>query len=38
MEGGKKNVIPVANSKDLAKKHHVKNHDNMERARLIIIA
>jgi hypothetical protein len=34
----KENVIPIVDSKDLAKKCHVKNHDNMERATLIIIA
>jgi hypothetical protein len=33
----KENVIPVADSKDLAKKHHVKNCNNMERATLILI-
>jgi hypothetical protein len=38
MEGGKKeNVIPVADSKDLAKKCNVKNHNNMERATLIVL-
>jgi hypothetical protein len=38
MEGGKKeNVIPVADSKDLAKKHYVKNHNNMDRATLIVL-
>ncbi len=34
----KENVIPVADSKDLAKKRHVKNCNNMERARLNVIA
>jgi hypothetical protein len=37
MEGGKKNIIPVADSKDLTKKCHIKNRNNMERATLIII-
>ncbi len=34
----KENVIPVVNSKDLAKKCRVKNRNNMERATLIVIA
>jgi hypothetical protein len=34
----KENVIPVADSKDLAKKRHVKNCHNTDRATLIVIA
>jgi hypothetical protein len=33
-----KKVIPVADSKDLAKNHHVEICNNMERATLIVIA
>ena len=34
----KENVIANADTKDLAKKRHVKNCNNIERATLIIIA
>jgi hypothetical protein len=39
MDGGKQEkVILDADTKDLAKKRHVDNHNNMEKATLIIIA